>query len=94
MSGRITCGPRPGRGCNVPHAASDRRLRADIETSDRWVADDSSRDCHVLDHPVAERAYVGHLGVSRLWDGLQPHDPWQTGDHAPHRRRHLITKAV
>ena len=32
-------------------------------------------DRHVLDHPAAERAYIGHLGVSRLWGGLQPHDP-------------------
>ena len=32
-------------------------------------------DRHVLDHAAAERAYIGHLGVSRLWGGLQPHDP-------------------
>jgi hypothetical protein len=37
-------------------------------------------DRHVLDHPAAERAHIGHLGVSRLWGGLQPHDPgrWET----------------
>jgi hypothetical protein len=37
-------------------------------------------DRHVLDHPAAERAHIGHLGGSRLWGGLQPHDPgrWET----------------
>src|SRR3954470_9775191 len=39
-------------------------------------------DRHVLDHPAAQRAHIGHLGISRLWGGLHTPRPWQTGDHS------------
>src|SRR4051794_37348730 len=39
-------------------------------------------DRHVLNHPAAQRAHSGHLGISRLWGGLHTPRPWQTGDHS------------
>src|SRR3954462_7610280 len=44
-------------------------------------------DRHVLDHPAAQRAHIGHLGISRLWGGLHTPRPWQTGDHSAPKPR-------